>query len=115
MRRVLAQAETTPALTPLYLAFELGATRWVVVYGTNPSQIRRAEIAGADGAAKAAQLRVQLPVWRARLGLPPDGPMESCYEAGRTAPGCTTWRRRWASPIRLSMPRASRCRGGRGG
>lgn len=83
MRRVLAQVESTPALTPLYLAFELGANRWVVAYGTHPSQIRRAEIVGADGTAKAAQLRAQLPVWRAMLGLPAAGPMQSCYEAGR--------------------------------
>jgi transposase len=78
-----APVESTSAPTPLYLAFEVGANRWVVAYGTSPQAVRRAEIAGADGAAKAAQLRAQVPVWRAALGLPADGPMRSCYEAGR--------------------------------
>jgi transposase len=71
---------TTSAPAPLYLAFELGWTSWGLAFSTAPARPpRRVTIPARDLGA----LRREIDVARRRFGLPDDGPVRSCYEAGR--------------------------------
>lgn len=72
---------TRPPTETLLLALDLGNTTWTLGFGR----------AGADApprvrtipARDLAQLRTELATARQRLGLAPDAPVVSCYEAGR--------------------------------
>jgi transposase len=84
--RRIAAMMTTPrrgesaAPTSLLLAFELGQRTWKLGFSVGLGQpLRLRQIAaGAVG-----QLANEIARARARLGVPPDAPVISCYEAGR--------------------------------
>ena len=63
----------------LYMALELGSTKWVLVSGVTPNRLRTRTIAAGDLKAFAAELDRA----RERFGLNADAPVVSCYEAGR--------------------------------
>jgi transposase len=77
------------ALTALYLAFELGSTKWVLACTarTATSRPRVRQIAAGDLAA----LQREILAAKARCGLPLTAPVVSCYEAGRDG----FWLHRW--------------------
>src|SRR5262249_31521022 len=74
-------ATSAPAVTGvLYLAFELGWSDWKLALATGPAgNPRLRSVRGRDtraGLQESAKAK-------ARLGLPADAPVYSCYEAGR--------------------------------
>jgi transposase len=72
----------------LYLAFELGSTKWTLGFTTGPAQRPRLRsIAAGDLAA----LRNEIVTAKLRFGLALDAPTRSCYEAGREG----FWLHRW--------------------
>jgi transposase len=76
-----------PAPT-VYLAFELGGTKWTLAFSTSPAQRPRVRsIAAGDLAALQHEVRRA----RERLGVPASTPVRSCYEAGRDG----FWVHRW--------------------
>jgi transposase len=72
----------------LYLAFELGSTKWTLGFATSPAQRPRVRTIGAGDL---AALRRELDTAKVRLGLPLATPVRSCYEAGRDG----FWLHRW--------------------
>lgn len=80
--------ESTAALATLYLAFELGSTRWTLGFTDAPAQRPRIRtIAAGDLHA----LEQELLSAKARFGLALETPVRSCYEAGRDG----FWLHRW--------------------
>lgn len=80
--------ECTPVMTTLYLAFELGSTKWTLGFTTSPAQRPRVRrIAAGDLVA----LQNEMLTAKARLGVPLEAPVRSCYEAGRDG----FWIHRW--------------------
>src|SRR5687768_10337841 len=80
--------ECNAATATLYLAFELGSTKWTVGFTHAPAQRSRVRtIAAGDLRA----LEVELLAAKARFGLALDAPVASCYEAGRDG----FWLHRW--------------------
>jgi transposase len=77
------------AVAALYLAFELGSTKWVLAFTarTARSRPRVRQIAAGDLVA----LQREILAAKARCGLPLTAPVVSCYEAGRDA----FWLHRW--------------------
>jgi transposase len=72
----------------LYLAFDLGSTKWTLGFATSPTQRPRMRtIAAGDLPA----LRRELGLAKVRLGVSLDTPVRSCYEAGREG----FWLHRW--------------------
>jgi transposase len=68
---------TTPAL---YLAFELGATKWKLAFspgGVQKPRLKDLKAGDLDG------LQQEILKAKARFELPPDAAVYSCYEAGR--------------------------------
>lgn len=81
--------ESTGAAPVLYVALELGSTKWVVALGAGTSaQPRIRTITGAD---KPATLQGEIAEAKRRGGLAPATPVRSCYEAGRDG----FWVHRW--------------------
>jgi transposase len=80
MTKVTHQGESTEAAGALYMALELSARQWHLVFGVGrASQVRHRTItAGA-----AEPLREEVRRARERFGLAADAPVRSCYEAGR--------------------------------
>ena len=76
------ERESIAASTCLLMAFELGERSWKVGFSTGIGQRPRVRQipAGAVGVIGSEILRA-----KARLGLPMDAPVISCYEAGREA------------------------------
>jgi len=72
----------------LYVAFELGWGKWKLAFAASPH--RRARVREIDARDLGALLR-ELAKAKMRLGLPPDAPVRSCYEAGRDG----FWLHRW--------------------
>ena len=73
---------------PLYLAFELGNTTWTLAFAPGPAQRPRLRrIAAGD----LAGLQHEVLTAKARFGLALEGPVRSCYEAGRDG----FWIHRW--------------------
>jgi len=72
----------------LWLAFDLGSTKWTLGFTTGAAQRPRVRTmpAGDLGA-----LEREIAIARVRFGLPSDTPVRSCYEAGRDA----FWLHRW--------------------
>jgi len=88
MTKTIRTTECTALGCPLYLAFELGSTKWVLGFSVNPAQRARIRtIAAGDLAA----LEREIAMARARFGLAADAPVRSCYEAGRDG----FWLHRW--------------------
>lgn len=77
------------ALAALYLASELGSTKWVLAFTarTATARPRVRQIAAGDLVA----LQREILAAKARCGLPLTAPVVSCYEAGRDA----FWLHRW--------------------
>ena len=73
-RRVECSAAT------VYLAFELGSTKWTLAFGHAGRRTPRLRTipAGAVG-----QLRAEITQAAVSFGVAPDAPVQSCYEAGR--------------------------------
>jgi transposase len=82
--------ECNPEAATLYLAFELGSTKWTVGFTHAPAQRPRVRTIGA-GDLRALEQEVLSA--KARFGLPLDTPVASCYEAGREG----FWLHRWLS------------------
>jgi transposase len=84
-------ARTTECNAPgstLYLAFELGSTKWTLGFSVSPAQRARIRsIAAGDLTA----LEREIVLARARFDLPAEAPVRSCYEAGRDG----FWLHRW--------------------
>ena len=80
--------ECSAAAATLYLAFELGSTKWIMGFTTPPAQRPRLRqiVAGDLGA-----LEREIVAAKRRFGLPLDAPVQSCYEAGRDG----FWLHRW--------------------
>lgn len=64
----------------LYLAFELGWSEWKLAFSTGLAQPPRLR---AIGGRNIDALLREIADAKKRLGLPPDAPVVSCYEAGR--------------------------------
>jgi transposase len=80
--------DSTAVTKTLYLAFELGSTKWTLGFTTAPAQRPRVRtIAAGDLRA----LEQELLSAKTRFGLPLDAPVVSCYEAGRDG----FWLHRW--------------------
>ena len=74
--------------SPLYLAFELGSTKWTLGFTTAPAQRPRVRTIGAGdlGALEQEVLNA-----KARFGVALEASVRSCYEAGRDG----FWLHRW--------------------
>lgn len=80
MKQVPHQAESTGTGSALYMALELGATRWLLAFGVGvATPVRRRGIAAGDREA----LRREIAEAKRRFGLAATTPVRSCYEAGR--------------------------------
>ena len=80
--------ECSPETATLYLAFELGSTKWTLGFTHAPAQRPRVRtIAAGDLHA----LEQEMLSAKARFGVPLDAPVRSCYEAGRDG----FWLHRW--------------------
>jgi transposase len=76
----ITQMDSNKPVRVLYLAFELGWTKWNLALTTGPGAAPRLRtIAARDTAA----LENELLRAKRRFGLPADAPVVSCYEAGR--------------------------------
>lgn len=84
----MAQEKNTQLATVLYMAFDLGSTKWLTVSGTKEgTKTRRRAVPAGDLAAVSAEFV------RAKqlLNLAADAPVVTCYEAGRDG----FWLHRW--------------------
>jgi transposase len=80
MRQVPHQAESTRTESALYMALELGATRWLLAFGVGvATPVRRRGIVAGDRAA----LRREIAEAKRRGGVAATAAVRSCYEAGR--------------------------------
>ena len=88
MTETTRSTESTAPVATLYLALELGSTKWTLAFGTAPAQRPRLrQIAAADLTALTREIMVA----KVRFGLVVDAPVRSCYEAGRDG----FWVHRW--------------------
>jgi transposase len=88
MTETTRRTECTAAGATLYLAFELGSTKWVLAFTTSPAQRpRHRQVVAGD---LAGVLREVLAA-KVRFGLGLEAPVRSCYEAGRDG----FWLHRW--------------------
>ena len=80
MATMTRERECSAPTTCLLMAFELGQRSWKLGFSTGIGQRPRGRhiAAGAVEAVATEILKAKL-----RLGLPPDAPVKSCYEAGR--------------------------------
>ena len=63
----------------LLMALELGRRQWMIGFTTTPGAPVRQRTLRAD---EWQRLPAEIAAAKARFGLPPDAPVESCYEAG---------------------------------
>ena len=80
--------ESSVTDTTLYLACELGSTKWVLAFTIASAQrprLRRMAAGDLEGLSR------EIATAKRRFGLPSDGPVQSCYEAGRDG----FWLHRW--------------------
>jgi transposase len=80
--------ESTAADSRLYLALELGSTKWILAFTVSAAQAPRLR---AITAGDVAGLQREIDRARARFGVPATTPVISCYEAGRDG----FWLHRW--------------------
>jgi len=88
MTATTRSTECNAEVTTLYVAFELGSTKWTLGLTHAPAQRPRVRMMAA-GDLRA--LEQELLNAKARFGLPLDAPVQSCYEAGRDG----FWLHRW--------------------
>jgi transposase len=69
--------EDIPSSSVLYMAFDLGHLKWSIRF-SDGQRVRDIQIAARD----TASLLEGISKARIRFGLPPGGPIRSCYEAG---------------------------------
>lgn len=84
-------AECNAPSATLFVAFELGSTKWVMAM-TTPTTSQRPRLRQIP-AGDLVALQRELLTAKARLGLALDAPVQSCYEAGRDG----FWLHRWLS------------------
>ena len=78
--------ECTAVGPTLFVAFELGSTKWTLACTTGVGQKARLQtIAAGDLEA----VRRELDLGRAKFGVPLTASVRSCYEAGRDGSGCS--------------------------
>jgi transposase len=84
-----ARALESTASASLYVAFELGSTKWVLACTTEGTaqRPRLRQVAAVD----VVSVDRELALAKVKLGLPPEAPVHSCYEAGRDG----FWLHRW--------------------
>lgn len=88
MTTVTRQSESSANGPTLRLAFELGATKWLLGLSTGVTvRTRRREVPARDTARVVRELGDAKKAW----GLPADAAVHSCYEAGREG----FWLHRW--------------------
>lgn len=76
------------AATPLLMALELGSTKWTIGFTTRSAEAPRIRSVKAGDM---VALEKEMLLAKARLALPLDAPVASCYEAGRDG----FWIHRW--------------------
>jgi transposase len=80
MTEATRSTECTAATETLYVAFELGSTKWTLATTTGPAhRPRLREVTAGDLAA----VHRELVMAKARFGVPLEASVRSCYEAGR--------------------------------
>ena len=72
----------------VYLAFELGSTKWTLAFG---QAARRTPRLRTIPAGDVGRLRTEITQAAVIFGVAPDAPVQSCYEAGRDG----FWLHRW--------------------
>jgi transposase len=84
-----ARAQESIASASLYVAFELGSTKWVLACTTERTtqRPRLRQVAAGDVATVAREFALA----KLKLGLAAEAPVRSCYEAGRDG----FWLHRW--------------------
>src|SRR5687767_14483082 len=89
MTETTRTAECNALTAQLYLAFELGSTKWVLAFTsrTSTSRPRVRQIAAGDVVGLVREILAA----KVRCGLDLTAPVVSCYEAGRDA----FWLHRW--------------------
>src|SRR5574338_36351 len=88
MAATTREAQSTVLVPTLYLAFELGSTKWALAFATSPAQRPRVRtIAAGDLQA----LQREISTAKLRLGVAADAGVRTCYEAGRDG----FWLHRW--------------------
>src|SRR6185503_2623079 len=88
--------ECNPGVATLYLAFELGSTKWTVGFTDAPAQRPRIRMIAA-GDLRALEREVLGA--KMRFGLPLEAAVQSCYEAGRDG----FWLHRWLLAQGMAM------------
>jgi transposase len=84
MQSVTHRAESTGKRAALYMALELGAQKWLVVFGaTMEGPRRRRQLVVASSQTIEGPLATAIAEAKRAFGLAPDAPVRSCYEAGR--------------------------------
>jgi len=88
MTETTRSTECTALGAKLYLALELGSTKWTLAFASAPGQrARLRQIAAGDLSA----LTREIATAKIRFALVADAPVRSCYEAGRDG----FWVHRW--------------------
>lgn len=89
MTETTREMECSAAAATLFVAFELGSTKWVLAMSTptTSQRPRLRQIAAGDLGALTRELLTA----KARFGLSLEAPVRSCYEAGRDG----FWLHRW--------------------
>lgn len=94
----------------LYMAMELSAGKWLLLF--SPGDRRRSRVSVAAGDRQAVQAHIA--ACKAKFGLPPDAPVFSCYEAGRDGFWIHRWllsigvRNRVVHPSSIEVPQRAR-------
>ena len=90
----MAQEKNTQSASVLYMAFELGSTKWVTMSGTSAqTKVRRKTLPAGDLDALSTEFRAA----KQRFALPADAPIITCYEAGRDG----FWLHRWLQDLEV--------------
>lgn len=88
MTTTIPTSESTAASATLYLALELGSSKWVLAFASGAGQPPRLRTIPAGDV---VALGRELTAAQARCGVPASSPIRSCYEAGRDG----FWLHRW--------------------
>lgn len=83
--------EYSAASERLYMAMELSAATWVLLFSAGGQQVRRVRVDAAD----LARVQREIALAKAKFKLAADVPVFSCYEAGRDG----FWIHRWLHSI----------------